>query len=589
MPSQLHHFQNLLKQTNIDAWIVPSADPHQSEYVAEHWQARAWLSGFSGSAGTLVVTPNWAGLWTDPRYHLRAAAELAGSGIALFRLGLPDVPSHLAWLASALPAGATVGLDASVLSAAAFAELSQRLQAKAVKFYTERNLVQECWQERPPMPQAPVFEHEEHFAGEARAAKLARIRARLHAEGAHAHLLTALDDIAWTFNLRGGDVAFNPVTIAYALILEDEARLYIDRAKVPASLQEALARDGVVLEEYTAIEACWQRLSPNATVLIDPAKTSHQLHQRLAQHCQTKWGTSIPHLLKATKNATELAGLRQACLRDGAALVRWLIWLEDAIGNAPHTEITVAAKLAEFRSLGEHYRGLSFGTICGYRANSAVGHYSAQPETTPAIYPAGILLIDSGAQYMDGTTDVTRALTLGAPTVDEKRVFTTVLKSHIRLATAIFPAGARGDQLDALAREPLWRAGWNCRHGIGHGVGHFLNVHEGPQRFATNNRVAFAPGMVTSNEPGVYFEGRFGVRLENLLVTIPHSTTEFGEFYGFETVTLCPFDVELVEPTMLEQAEKTWLNQYHQRVYNELAPHLSAYEQAWLRHKTQPV
>lgn len=586
---RLAALQALMRNEAIDIWLIPSADPHQSEYVAEHWQARGWLSGFSGSAGTLVVTRTDAGLWTDPRYHLRAESELAGSGVTLHRFGLAGVPSYTEWLGKTVTHGATLGFDPGQLSMADVARLRKGFGDKTVHLYTKRDLVGELWTERPPLPDAPIFLHDDRFAGESRAEKLARIRARLDASGADALLLTALDDIAWTFNIRGGDVPFNPVALAYAFISLHEATLFIQPEKLDRSVQAALEADGVTFAAYDAIFALGRHLPPNGRVLVDPSRTSYRLENCIAPHCRIVRGSSIPAALKAIKNQTESAGLRRVHIRDGVALARWLIWLEEAVPSERHTEITLGEKLTDFRSQGEHFRGESFGTITGYAANSAIGHYSPRPETTPTVRPAALLLSDSGGHYLDGTTDVTRVIALGPPSPEERRVYTLVLKCHIRLATARFPQGTTGSQLDALARDFLWREGWNCRHGIGHGVGFFLNVHEGPQRFSPDNRVALQPGMVTSNEPGVYFAGRFGVRLENLLLCVADSATDFGDFYCFETLTLCPFDRRLMDGALLDEPEKIWLNEYHQRVFETLAALLEPTERAWLKSATRPI
>lgn len=587
--TKIQALQALLVQEGIDAWIVPSTDPHQSEYVAPHWQARAWLSGFAGSAGTLVVTPAAAGLWTDARYHLRAETELAGSGITLFRQGLPDVPDLFSWLQNTLDGDVVIGFDGNLLSMTAVERLARTLAGREVRYFTARDLVAELWTDRPPGPTFPIECYDAALAGASRLEKLNRIRMEMAAGGADAHLLTALDDIAWTLNIRGRDVAHNPVTVAYALILPNEVTLFIEPAKVSPAVRAALAEDGVICCPYDEIERYWADLPPSTAVLIDPAQTGYHLGESIAEHCALVRGASIPRRLKAIKNATEQVGARSAHIRDGVAMVRWLIWLEQAIGREPHTEVTVAAKLDEFRSRGERFRDLSFNTIVGYGPNSAIGHYQPRAETSPALRAQGILLVDSGAHYLDGTTDITRTVTLGAPTTEERQVYTAVLQSLIRLATARFPRGTRGDQLDALARDRLWREGWECRHGIGHGVGHYLNVHEGPPRFSQQGGIPLAPGMVLSNEPGVYFAGSFGVRLENLMIVTPWRATDFGSFDTFETITLCPFDRKLIERASLSADETAWLNDYHARVFATLGPVLTGEERAWLAAATRPL
>ena len=585
----LIELRKLMKARGLDAWIVPSADPHQSEYVAAHWQARAWLSGFRGSAGTVVVTSERAGLWTDQRYHLRAAAELAGSGIERFTLGLPGTPAMLDWLIQELPRGSLVGFDGSVISAAEAANLEQGLAEKGIATTHQYDLIAELWHDRPPLPLNPIFLLADSFSGESRALKLERIRAGMQSLGAQLHLLTGLDDIAWTMNLRGSDIDYNPLAVCYALVTLQASHLFIEPEKVPGQVRQALEGDGVILHAYSEIDAHLQRLPAGNAILIDPEKTNVRLRGCIPAECRVIESQSLPFGMKTVKNATELEGIRRMHRRDGAALVRWMCWLDQNLAAGQQTEVSAAEKLEEFRNQAEHYRGPSFHTIAGYAANSAVGHYQSDPLTAPSLEPRGIFLIDSGGQYLDGTSDITRTLSLGQPSAKQKLAFTTVLKCHIRLASARFPKGTKGMQLDALAREPLWRQGWNCRHGIGHGVGCFLNVHEGPPRFNEVNTTALEAGMLLSNEPGVYFEGNFGVRIENLLIVVPADPTAFGEFLGFETVSLCPIDLELVEPALLEPAEIAWLNSYHRRVRESLAGLLDENDAAWLKHETRDI
>lgn len=578
-----------MQEMQIDAWIVQSSDPHQSEYAPECWKTMAWISGFTGSAGTLVVTSDHAGMWVDARYHIRAELELAGSGISPFKFGFPDVPPYEEWLKRELEPGSVVGFDGTVFSGTQVRRLQEALKDKQVTIAFDQDLTAMLWQDRPPIPGNEIFIHALEFAGETRASKLRRIRDRIAAAGADVHLVSSLDDIAWTLNIRGSDVAFHPVAISYLVILPDEVRLFIDSAKVPGAVRVELEEDGVAMAPYGEILSCLKALPLKTKVLIDPDKTSYTFERILTGACAVKTGLCIPCRLKAIKNETELKGIRRAHARDGAAIVKWMYWLEGQRGVNDHTEITFAHKLEEFRAAGENYRGSSFATIAGYGANSAVGHYQAQPETTPTIQWEGMLLVDSGGQYLDGTTDITRTMTLGKPSGEQKRAFTTALKALIRLSAARFPKGTTGSQLDMLARQVFWQEGWNCRHGIGHGVGHFLDVHEGPQRINESNTIEFEPGCVNSNEPGVYFEGRFGVRIENIIVTTKDERTEFGEFFKFETVTVCPIDLELVEAGMLSDAEREWLDAYHTRVYQTLAPLLEEQEREWLSRETRQI
>lgn len=589
-PEKIAKLRQLMKKHQIDAWLVPSADPHQSEYVAPHWQTRAWLSRFNGSAGLLIITQKTAGLWTDSRYHIRAKNELEGSGIELFKQGLPGVPSPFEWLQETLPDGATLGFDGSVVSKRYFKQLKQALSKKSVQFAYQDDLTAQIWDDRPEIPQNPVFLHDIEHAGETRQAKFQRVRQELKKLGVQAQLITTLDEIAWLFNLRGSDIPNNPVAIAYAVISQKEARLFIQPQKLPADVKSTLAADGVQFSEYAAIYDYWENQPQNRAVLVDAKQTNHKLFQSVAQNCQIVKGISIPFTLKAVKNQAEIEGMRQAHIMDGVAVVKWLYWLEHNLAAInTYTEITLAEKLTEFRNLASTYVGTSFNSIIGYQANSAVGHYNAQPETTPHIQPAGILLADTGAQYLNGTTDITRTISLSAPTTEERHVFTVVLKSLITLSRAEFPAGATGGQLDTLAREVLWRYGYMCRHGIGHGIGAFLNVHENPPRLSRGNNVAVEPGMLTTIEPGVYFEGKFGVRLENVVLTVSQETTEFGEFLGFETMTLCPLNLDLIELDLLTEDERIWLNDYHAKVYEILSRLLSADEEIWLKKQTRPI
>ena len=586
---KLDRLRALMADHKVDAWLVPSADPHQSEYVAAHWQARAWMSGFTGSAGTLVVTHEKAGLWTDSRYHIRAAQELEGSGIGLFKAGLPGVIDYYQWLKQELADGAVIGFDGSLLSLSAVEKMEAALADSSIALAAKGDLVGEIWTDRPGIPLEKVFLLDEEFTGESRSSKFARIREKMVEQGAQAHLIPLLDDIAWTLNIRGDDVTFNPVAVSYLLVLEDSVRWFIDPAKVPQELQTALEAEGVSFFDYQEMNAHLSQLPKDTTILIAPEKTNCMLREAIPSACKVKYGTGIVTVMKAAKNEGELEGIRQAHLRDGAAVVRWLCWLDQADFTEHHTEITLADKLTAFRAEGAHFQGLSFSTISAYKANSAIGHYSPQPETTPRVTADGLLLVDSGGQYLDGTTDITRVMSLGTPTDEEKRVFTTVLRSLIHLSTARFPEGTEGKMLDAIAREPLWQQGWQCRHGIGHGVGHFLNVHEGPQGFSPRIAAGFSPGSVTTIEPGVYFEGAFGVRLENMVITTIAETTEFGNFCAFETITWCPIDLTLVNADMLNNDERDWLNDYHQDTYAKLTPYLNEEERAWLRHETQAI
>jgi Xaa-Pro aminopeptidase len=586
---KLQNLRALMAKFKIDAWLVPSADPHQSEYVAAHWQARAWISGFHGSAGTLVVTREKAGLWTDSRYYIRAAQELKSSSIELFKAGLPGVLNYYQWLKQELGEGTVVSFDGSLLSLSAVEKMEKALDGSGISLAVKGDLVDEIWPDRPALPMEPVFLLDEKYTGESRASKFARIREKMIEQGAQAHLVPMLDDIAWTLNIRGRDVTFNPVTISYLLVLEDDIRWFIEPQKVPQEVRKALQADGVSLYGYEDIDSHLAQLPEGSSILIDPAQTNCMLREAVPDACEVKRDKGIVTVMKAIKNRVEMEGIRRAHLRDGAAVARWMYWMDQVDLAEHHTEITLVDKLTAFRAEDEHFQGLSFSNISAYKANSAIGHYSPQPETTPLVHAEGLLLTDTGGQYLDGTTDITRVVSLGAPTAEEKRVFTTVLKSLIRLSTARFPQDTQGKMLDAIAREPLWQQGWQCRHSIGHGVGHFLNVHEGPHNFSPRCADGFSPGSVTTIEPGVYFEGKFGVRIENVVITTAVESTEFGDFCALETVTFCPIDLELVDVSMLNEEERAWLNNYHQETYTKLSPRLNEEERVWLRHETRVV
>jgi len=609
VPERLAALRAWLAVRGVDAFVVPSGDPHGSEYVAPHWQTRAWLSGFDGSAGTLVVAPDQAALWTDARYLLRATAALEGSGIEL-RVAPPPWADDVAdWLAAALGGCGSVGFDAAVLADADATALEAALArtgdartggartggartggARAgVVVRALDDPAAELRTDRPDAPAAPLERFDEAAAGASRAEKLARVRARMRDAGVDAHLVSALDDVAWTLNVRGRDVAYQRVALAYLLIDAERAHLCIDGAKVDAALRAELEADGVALHAYADVVDLVGALPAAATLLLDPARCGRRLVDALPRAARLRRGPSIPTELKAIKSEAEQAGLRSAHLRDGAAFATLLHALEDRPTDARWTEVTTAERLEAIRRRDAAYDGPSFSTIVGYRANSAVGHYQPRPEATPLLEDDGILLIDAGGHARDGTTDLTRTVSLGRPSAEERRVYTTVLRSLIRLSTATFPAGTVGMKLDAIAREPLWRQGWECRHGIGHGIGHALNVHEGPQRFSPDNAVGFHPGMTTTCEPGVYFAGRFGVRLENVLLTVDAGGGPFGRFCAFETLTLCPFDRTLIEVDRLDAEERAWVDAYHARVDAALAPALDADVRAWLDRATRPL
>ena len=578
-----------MEEQKIDAWIVPSSDPHQSEYVAPHWKTRAWLSGFTGSAGTLVVTMEKAGLWTDSRYFIQAARELEGSGIELFKMKMPGVPTLPQWLAQEMREGTVLGFDGEVFSVTQVEDLKKTLRSKNIRFACDRDLVSQIWTNRPPIPSEPISLLDISFAGESCLSKCSRVREKMKELGVQAHLISSLDEIAWLLNIRGGDVEYNPVAIAYVYISEEDVHLFVDPEKLSEDIKFPLTADGVVCLDYEELFPFLQQIPQGAKVLIDPERTSQVIKSLLSQRCSLLEGKNLVLAMKAVKNEIEREGFRQAHIRDGAAMVKWLCWLQQHMGKGDYDEVTIVGPLEGFRSQQKLFQGLSFNTISAYQANAALCHYAADPGTASPISAEGILLVDSGAQYLDGTTDITRTLAFAEPTAQQRRDFTYVLKGHIALATAKFPQGTGGMQLDTFARMALWQQGLNYGHGTGHGIGHFLSVHEGPQSIRPENYEPLELGMVCSNEPGLYREGEYGIRIENIVIVVPAEETEFGAFYQFETISLCPIDRRLIEPALLSREEKEWLNAYHRRVCDTLSPFLTANEKNWLAEATQEI
>lgn len=580
-----------MKKEQLNAYIIPSSDPHLSEYPAKRWESRAWISGFTGSAGTVIITETKAGLWTDSRYFLQAEHELENSGIELFRMGLPETDSMEQFIRSEVAYGETIGVDGKTFSAQALNTLEQSLDQNKITIQSNRDLIDLIWKDRPARPQAPLYLHDSTFSGMQTQEKLIKLNNNLQQLGADCTLLCMLDEIAWTFNMRGSDVTYNPVVVSYAFISEDENILFIDPNKITDEIQQQLNAEGVSIAPYDSIDSFVSNLPSGTRIFVDPCKTNATLYNAIPSDCIKIRGNSPVALLKSIKNSTEIAGFRNAMIKDGIAMTRFYIWLEQAIvGDANLTECSISERLSYYRSLQPLYAMDSFGTICGYKEHGAIVHYSATPETDAILAPEGILLIDSGGQYLDGTTDITRTWSLGETTEAQRKDFTRVLKGHISLAKSKFPQGTRGSQLDILARKSLWDCGLNYMHGTGHGIGHFLNVHEGPQSIRMEeNSTMLQPGMVISNEPGLYRTDAYGIRIENLILVREDSKTEFGTFYSFETLTLCPMDCALIDISMLSVREHAWLNKYHQMVFECLAPHLTADEVAWLKDKTAEI
>lgn len=583
--------RKFMQSNGLAAFIVPSTDPHSGEYVPEHWESRKWVSGFTGSAGTVVITMNDAGLWTDSRYFIQAEEQLSDTGIRLFKDRLSETPTIEQWLGSQLNKGERVGIDGWVNSMQEADSLRKGLETCEVKLVIVDDPFDSIWSERPPLPHAPVFIQNIRQAGETCSEKIARIRKTVTRNGASAIVLSALDEIAWTLNLRGSDVHCNPVFISYLLIAPEHTLLYIKEEKITDEVRSYLQEHQVEVRPYTtfAEEVKTFFRTSNDVLQISPL-ANEALYALATRHGQVQVAPSPVTLMKAVKNPTEQQGFRRAMERDGVAMVKFLRWLEKAVPTGRESEVSIDRRLYEFRSEQSEFRGISFDTIAGYKDHAAIVHYEATPETALPLKPEGLLLLDSGAQYTDGTTDITRTIALGPLTDEEKTDYTLVLKGHLQLQNAHFPAGTCGTQLDILARMAMWKKGINYLHGTGHGVGHFLCVHEGPHQVRMNHvPTPLEPGMILTDEPGIYKAHRHGIRTENTLLIVPAQVTEFGEFYQFEPLTLCPIDKAPIVTELLTDEELSWFNDYHRSVYDRLSPLLDADEQAWLKEATSPL
>ena len=578
-----------IAQEQIQAFIIPSTDPHLSEYVAPHWQSREWISGFTGSAGTVVVTAKDAGLWTDSRYFLQAARQLEGTCITLYKEMLPETPNIPEFLSAHLQEGDCVGIDGKMFSAEEVEHLQKELKKSGIRIKSIADPMQLLWTDRPAMPLAPAFVYDTKYAGMSFTEKLPAVRQAMEAAGADSLLLSALDEIAWLLNIRGNDVHCNPVVVSYLLIEKDKVNYFVQPQKVTPELAVYFSANGISVHPYEEIGDYLNSFNAHS-ILMNPAKTNYAIYSAIRPGCLIINGASPVALLKAIRNKQEIAGIHAAMQRDGVALVKFLKWLDEAVPAGKETEISVDKKLHTFRAAQPLYMGESFDTIAGYKEHGAIVHYEATPETDVTLKPEGFLLLDSGAQYLDGTTDITRTIALGPLTEEEKTDYTLILKGHIALAMAVFPEGTRGAQLDVLARMPIWKERMNYLHGTGHGVGHFLNVHEGPQSIRMNeNPIALQPGMVTSNVPGVYKAGSHGIRTENLVLTVPAGEGMFGKYLKFETLTLCPICRKGIIKELLTAEEIGWLNDYHRTVYEKLSPDLNNDEKEWLKEACKAV
>lgn len=579
--------RTFMQEKGIRAFIVPSTDPHSGEYVPEFWESRKWISGFTGSAGTAVITDETGGLWTDSRYFLQAASQLEDTGIMLFKDRLPETPSIAEWLGSVLSPGDKVGIDGWVNTTAEAENLQKQLQAYGLQLVSTEDPFQRIWKGRPSLPLNPPFILPLSYAGKNCTEKIAEIREQIFLNHADAILLSALDEIAWTLNLRGSDVHCNPVFISYLFITDTTTTLYILPEKITPEIKQYLNDNQIEVKPYQAIEADLHHYTGKG-IQLTPG-TNYALYQA-ASHNQIIRHESPVLYMKAIKNETEIQGFHHAMIKDGIAMVKFLFWLKNTVKNSQETELSIDRKLYNLRAEQKDFKGISFDTIAGYQAHGAIVHYEATEETNATLHPEGLLLLDSGAQYLDGTTDITRTIVLGPVTKEQKTDFTLVLKGFIELSMAEFPHGTCGTQLDVLARQFMWKFGINYGHGTGHGVGHFLNVHEGPHQFRMNHMPALLlPGMTITNEPGIYKAGKHGVRTENTMLIVKSKETEFGAFYKFEPLTLCPIDKEAILPEMLSYEEKQWLNNYHSLVYDRLNASLNTDEQAWLKEATSPI
>lgn len=586
---RLSVLRDVMKKNGVAACIIPGTDPHASEYIADYWKEREWISGFDGSAGTAVVSLDAAGVWTDSRYFLQAADQLKNTGFKLMKMGLPETPDILPWLAQELKPGEKVAVNPQMFSLNAYASMEKELSMNGLQLVAI-DIPGSAWTDRTPLPTDPFFVFSTESAGQSCTDKIKAVRREMQKAHADVFVMSALDDIAWLFNIRGRDVDYNPVVIAYAVLDEKTCTLYVDGAKLTPETSAYLEGEKVTVKPYLDIYNELKAISLQKKVMVDGAKLNQALLEAIPASCQKINQMSPVFKLKSIKNEVELAGIRKAMLKDGVALTRFFMWLEANVATGTLSEVSIAERLASFRKDQGDFFGESFGTIAGFAGHGAIVHYRADASSDATLTTDNILLLDSGGQYLQGTTDITRTVTLGNTTAQQKTDFTLVLKGHIGIATVKFPVGTRGSQLDILARKAMWDLGINYGHGTGHGIGHFLNVHEGPQNIRMDeNPTTLQPGMIISNEPGLYRSDEYGIRIENLIRVCEGVKTEFGQFYEFETLTLFPIDKNLIDKSMLTEQEISWVNDYHRLVYEQLESLLSPTEKEWLREKTSAL
>lgn len=588
--SKIKRLREHMKNLGLHAYIIPSYDAHQSEYVHSRFKSRAWLSGFTGSAGTLVVTLNESGLWTDGRYFIQAEKELEGSEIKLFKMREPGVPTYTQWLKDNTSSNYSIGFDGTVMPLSEIENLKNILNDNTIKLEGRHDLIDLIWDDRPEMPKDKIFIHPREFSGRDINEKLSLVRSKMNTQKAEFYLLTTLDDIAWLFNIRGNDVENNPVAIAYALISKNEAILFIDSSKLAAEVVLELNSFNVSIKDYNFIFNYLSNIKDNASIFIDWSKTSFNLYNAIPSRCKVIKGTNIVQNIKCIKSPSEIHHIKNCHVKDGVAMVKFLHWLKTNIEKETITEISASEKLESFRKEEKNFINPSFNTIAAYKDHGAMMHYKAKEDSQYTLENSGLFLIDSGGQYLDGTTDITRTIVMGKISSEEKHHFTLVLKGHISLSRAKFLHGITGTNLDILARLPMWNEGIDYKCGTGHGIGYFLSVHEGPQRFSVEyNGAVLEKGMIITNEPGVYIKDKHGIRTENELLIVEDETTEFGTFLRFEPITYCPIDLDGIDVTILSNEEKNWLNLYHSKVYEILSPHLNLEERDWLKEVTREV
>ncbi|NFI93264.1 aminopeptidase P family protein [Clostridium botulinum] len=586
---KIEKLREIMKKENIDYYVVPSGDFHQSEYVAEHFKSRAYITGFTGSAGTALIGREKGILWTDGRYFIQAEQQLKNSGIELYKMRIPGWPTLHEWLMENMKSGETVSFDGRLFSANEYKEFKKIKDKKDINIVMDKDLIEEIWNDKPELPKEKAFLHDIKYCGKSAKEKIEEVRVEMKKMGAESYIISSLDDIAWLYNIRGNDVKDTPVVLAYAVVNEEKATLYIDKNKLSNEDQIKLNNEGIKIDEYNNIFEDVKDIKNS--VILDPNKVSGYIYTLINENVEVIEALNITTKLKAIKNSIEIENLKRCQIKDGVAMVRFLKWLKESVGKENITEVTVADKLLELRSKGDLFVEESFGTIAGYKDHAAMMHYSATDESAYELKPEGILLVDSGGQYLDGTTDITRSFILGKLTDEEKKDFTLVLKSHINLMKAKFLKGTTGSNLDVLARTILWDEGMDYKCGTGHGVGFFLSVHEGPQSIRpVSNTVVLEPGMILTNEPGVYKEGKHGIRTENvMLVTNDIETDEGGEFYKFEVMSYCPIDIEGIDQSLLTEAERKWLDVYHTETYAKLSPYLNDEEKNFLKNATREI